>query len=177
MTTQMNAASPQNGEAMTAQLNQMPLSFCELDDFEEGLLPILRHFMMNLTKPEAQAWQHAFKIAAERWGETLGLSVAHALFKLVNYTFKARRHPFECIDPLSIDQRNFVTRDEQSFLQMLHHMRRDETPQARDAVANVTGCTMDPDVIRAGLSFADRFPAGRITRNSLGQKPNLRVVD
>lgn len=176
MTMQLDPASPQSGEAMTPHLNQMPLSFCGLDDFEEGLLPILRHFMMALTDPDCQAWQYAFRIATERWGETLGLAVAHALFRLVQHTFKARRQPFECIDPMTIDRRAFVTRDEQAFLQMLHHMRRDETPRAREAVANVTGCTMDPDVIRSGLSFADRFPAGLRERRKVGQKPNLRVV-
>ncbi|MEP2715080.1 hypothetical protein [Pseudophaeobacter sp.] len=132
--------------------------------------------MMSLTRPERQAWQFAYKIAAERWGESLGLPVANALFKLVQFTTKARRIEFEALDPLQIEERAFVTRDEQAFLQMLHHMRRDETAKAREAVANVTGCTMDPDVIRAGLSFADRFPAGEMRPKTTPGRPTLRLV-
>ncbi|WP_054462318.1 hypothetical protein [Phaeobacter sp. 11ANDIMAR09] len=156
--------------------DMMPVTFCDLDEFETGLLPVLRHFMLSLTRPESQSWQFAYKIAAERWGETLGLPVAQSLFKLVQFTLKARRAGFDAIDPLALDERDFVTRDEQALLQMLHHMRRDDTPRAREAVANVTGCTMDPDVIRAGLSFADRFPAGPVARSQRGQRPELRVV-
>jgi hypothetical protein len=154
----------------------MPLAFCDLDEFEEGLLPVLRHFVLSLAQPESQSWQFAYRIAAERWGESLGLPVAQSLFKLVQFTLKARRTGFDAVDPLALEDRDFVTRDEQAFLQMLHHMRRDETPRAREAVANVTGCSMDPDVIRAGLSFADRFPAGTARSKLHGQRPELRVV-
>ena len=160
----------------TDAADRISLSFCDLDEFEQGLLPVLRHFMMSLAEPERQAWQFAYKIAAERWGETLGLPVANALFKLVQFTTKARRTPFNAIDPLVIEDRRFVTRDERAFLRMLHHMRRDETARARDAVADVTGCTMDPDVIRAGLSFADRFPAGQNAPRYSPERPHLQLV-
>ncbi len=159
-----------------AQRDRMPLAFCDLDAFEAGLLPVLRHFVLSLTRPESQSWQFAYKIAAERWGDSLGLPVAQSLFKLVQFILKARRVGFDAIDPLALEERDFVTRDEQALLQMLHHMRRDDTPRAREAVANVTGCTMDPDVIRAGLSFADRFPAGSVACRQRGQRPELRVV-
>ncbi|WP_083100738.1 hypothetical protein [Pseudophaeobacter leonis] len=156
--------------------DRIALSFCDLDEFEEGLLPVLRHFMMSLAEPERQSWQFAYKIAAERWGETLGLPVANALFKLIQFTSKARRVTFNAIDPLAIEDRGFVTRDERAFLRMLHHRGRDETGRARDAVADVSACTMDPDVIRAGLSFADRFPAGdRASKYSPG-RPHLQLV-
>jgi hypothetical protein len=160
--------------------DRIPLALCDLDEFEEGLLPVLRHFFLCLAQPERQTWQFAYKIAAERWGEARGLPLAHALFKLVQFIVKARRTGFDAIDPLALEQRDFVTRDEQALLQMLHHMRRDETPRAREAVANVTGCTMDPDVIRAGLSFADHFPATpaqcKRGRNKAGLRSHLRVV-
>jgi len=158
------------------RVDRMPLVFCDLDEFEEGLLPVLRHFMQSLVRPESQSWQFAFRVAAERWGESLGLPVAQSLFKLVQFTTKARRVGFDSIDPLSLEDREYVTRDEQAFLQMLHHMRRDETSRAREAVANVTGCSMDPDVIRAGLSFADRFPAGTTRSKRASSLPSLRVV-
>lgn len=156
--------------------DRIPLALCDLDEFEEGLLPVLRHFMLTLAHPERQTWQFAYKIAGERWGETMGLPVAQAMFKLVQFTVAARRNSFEAIDPFALEERAFVTRDERAFLQMLHHMRRDETPRAREAVADVTGCTMDPDVIRAGLSFADRFPAGETRPKSAVGRPSLQLV-
>lgn len=167
-----DAAKTQAAEAA----DRISLSFCDLDEFEEGLLPVLRHFMMALAEPERQTWQFAYKNAGERWGETLGLPVANALFKLVQFTAKARRVQFNAIDPLALEDRGFVTRDERAFLRMLHHMRRDETARAREAVADVTGCTMDPDVIRAGLSFADRFPAGQNAPRYSPGRPHLEVV-
>ncbi|CUH88267.1 hypothetical protein PH5382_02200 [Phaeobacter sp. CECT 5382] len=157
------------------QVSWMPLTFCGLDDFEEGLLPLLRHFLTSLKAPERQSWQYAYKIAAERWGEVLGLRVAQALFKLIDRAVKARGEPLEFLDPLAPDERGFVTRDEFSILRMLHHMRRDETPMAREAVALVTGDTMDPEVIRAGLSFAHRFPVG-LPQRAAAPSP-LRLVE
>lgn len=172
----MNIAASKQNKAIN-QANRMPLSYCDLDDFEEGLLPVLRHFMMSLAEPECQSWSLAYKISVERFGEALGLSTAYALFKLVALITKVRRQPFECSDPLAVDEREFVTRDEQALLQMLHHMRRDATPQARKAVAGVTGGAMDPGVIHAGLSFASRFPAGGMGHSNAHRKPRLRVVD
>ena len=52
-------------------------SLC-LDPFEAGMLPVLRHLLTSLQVPESQAWQHAFQIAAERWGASFGLGVAQA---------------------------------------------------------------------------------------------------
>jgi hypothetical protein len=57
---------------------------------------------------------------------------------------------------------------------MLHHMRRDHTAKARDAVEALTHGQMNPDLIRASLSFADRFPSG--ARQRLRGTPALRVV-
>jgi hypothetical protein len=171
-----NAGNTQAPQQAKKAADRIALSFCDLDEFEEGLLPVLRHFMMSLAEPERQTWQFAYKIAAERWGETLGLPVANALFKLIQFTSKARRVKFNAIDPLAIEDRRFVTRDERAFLRMLHHMRRDETGRARDALADVTGCTMDPDVIRAGLSFADRFPAGERASKYNPGRPHLQLV-
>lgn len=176
----MTSNQSQTAQAQETQVapksNRVLLALCDLDPFEEGLLPVLRHFLQCLAQPERQSWQFAYQIAVERWGESQGLPIAHALFKLVQFTLKARRVGFDTIDPLELDDRAFVTRDEQAFLQMLHHMRRDETPRARQAVANVTGCTMDPDVIRAGLSFADRFPAGEIRAKNQTSRPKLQLV-
>jgi hypothetical protein len=172
--TLISVTSPRSQDGPKTQASQavaapqaadrIALSFCDLDEFEEGLLPVLRHFMMSLAEPERQSWQFAYKIAAERWGETLGLPVANTLFKLIQFTSKARRVQFNAIDPLALEDRGFVTRDERAFLRMLHHMRRDETGRARDAVADVTGCTMD------------RFPAGQSAPRYSSGRPQLQVV-
>lgn len=116
------------------------------------------------------------KIAAEHWGEGLGLSVANALFRLVQFAVKARRANFEALDPLASAERSFVTRYELSFLRMLHHMRRDETRKAREAVTYVTGSTMAPDVIRSGLSFALRFSFG-LAKGATGAHPGPHPCD
>lgn len=152
----------------------LPLSYCHLDEFEEGLLPVLRHFLYSHQRPEQQGWQFAYKIAAERWGETPGLSIAHALSKVVTYTLAARRIGFDSVDPFSLEERVQITRDEASLLLMLHYMRRDDTPKAREAVADVTQCSMDPDVIRAGLSFAHRFSCG--LSGAARARPQLRLI-
>ena len=85
-----------------------------------------------------------------------------------------RQGDFAFNDPLDLDTRDLLTADEAQFIAMLHHMRRDETGKARDAVDALTRGQMDPDLIRAGLSFADRFPSG--ARHRLRGTPDLRVV-
>ncbi|WP_415918955.1 hypothetical protein [Tateyamaria sp. SN6-1] len=57
---------------------------------------------------------------------------------------------------------------------MLHHMRRDNTDKARDAVELLTHGRMDPDVIRTGLALAARFSAGAPALSA--KRPALRVV-
>jgi hypothetical protein len=168
--------SPKQPDQPAGPNDRLPLVFCDLDDFEQGLLPVLRHFIISLAHPERQTWQFAYQIAAQRWGETLGLPVAQALLALVQQTRQARHHRFECLDPLDLEDRSHISRDEQALLQMLHHMRRDETPRARAALANLTGGTMDPNVIRAGLSFAARFSAGNMAAKDRPSRPSLRLV-
>lgn len=157
--------------------NRILLSHCDLDEFERGLLPVLRHIFRSLAKPEQQSWHLAYSLAAERWGETLGLSVAHALCKVIQAVERSRPNQFDTTDPLEIDLRQTLSQDEQALLLMLNFMRRDLTAQARAAVADVTGGRMDSGVIRAGLSFAARFPAGTAPRgNCTVTRPQLRVV-
>ncbi|MGR3761626.1 hypothetical protein ACUXV3_16080 [Roseobacteraceae bacterium NS-SX3] len=139
----------------------LPLAACGLDGFETALLPLLRHFMISLQQPGTQFWQHAFKIAAERWGSTFGLAAAQALFEVIRGVHGHRGAAFACHDPFRLETRQNLTADEAAFLQMIHSMRRDRTPAARVALAGVMAGRLDPDVIRAGLSFARRFPAGQ----------------
>ncbi len=151
-----------------------PVASLGIDEFEQGLLPVLRHFLLAHADPRQQAWQSAYTIAAERWGETLGLAAAHMAMKLLRAVVECRDGQFACISPFDLENRACVTADEAALLRMLHHMRRDETPPARDAVVEVTQGQMDPHVIRAGLALAHRFAVGR--PGGRPQAPRLQVV-
>ncbi|KIC11547.1 hypothetical protein RA19_05780 [Leisingera sp. ANG-M1] len=159
---------------MSARLSEAALAAHGFDGFEEGLLPVLRQFLLSYEQPDSRAWQHAYAVAAERWGEAVGLPVAQSLMKLVRAVLERREDKFRFIDSLDMEQRGMVTGDEAALLRMLHHMRRDQTAQAREAVADVTCGLMEPHVIRAGLAFASRFSAGQAAGR--GEAPRLRVV-
>ena len=148
----------------------------EFDDFERGLLPVMRHFILSFEEPESQAWQHAYSIAIERWGQDQGLNLAHMVFKIVKATLYCRPDGLAFNDPLRVDDRLAVTCDELALLKMLHHMRRDETPDARDAVGQVTGGYPDAHLIQAGLTLANRFPTNNSRRTDPARRPVLRVV-
>ena len=79
-------------------------------------------------------------------------------------------------DPLCLEQRGSLTCDELALMKMLHHMRRDNTPEARDAVNLVTGGYPDAHLIQAGLTLANRFPTGTDRRGDTSRRPLLRVV-
>ncbi|WP_291735427.1 hypothetical protein [Leisingera sp. F5] len=158
----------------TAVRPGVPLAAHEFDEFEAGLLPVLRHFMLSYQEPAGQAWQQAYIVAAERWGEAIGLPAALALMKVVRAALNSRSGQFGFIDPFDLDHLGKVTPDEAALLRMLHHMRRDQTGQARAAVAEVAGGKMEPQVIQAGLAFAYRFSAGPAAGRA--RSPRLRVV-
>ncbi|WP_254437934.1 hypothetical protein [Ruegeria arenilitoris] len=146
------------------------------DTFEIGVLAVARHHLDALRCPETQAWHLAYSIAAERWGDNIGLPAAHLLARFLKYVVRCREDGFDHIDPLCEHSRDLVTEDEASLLSALHFMRRDDTPAAREAVEELTQGRLDPDVIRSGLTFANRFPAGAspAIRARCGVK--LRVV-
>jgi hypothetical protein len=60
-----------------------PLDELLLDPFERGLLAIIRHLMIDIRDPSSRGWTSAFAIAAERWGQERGLSVAFSLVAVV----------------------------------------------------------------------------------------------
>ncbi|MCG7494161.1 hypothetical protein [Thalassobius sp. Cn5-15] len=151
------------------------VDLCGFDAFELGLLPVMRHLLTTFTQPESQAWIRAQTIAVERWGETVGLASCHRMQALLRCLHDCR-DDLSVIDPLDIDQRGRVTVDEETCLWMLHYMRRDNTPKARDAVDRLTHGRMDPHLVREGLKFAARFPAAGVQTAPRIEKPRLTLV-
>ena len=146
------------------------------DDFELGLLSVLRHFSKSYETPEQQTWQHAYMIAAERWGERIGLSTAYALMKVMQAVSRCRPGGLNVQDPLCPDAKMYASVDEVAFISMLHHMRRDEAQHARGFIQTLAFGRNDPAIIHAGLSFAHRFSLGKRKQASASNKHMLYVV-
>ncbi|WP_299423328.1 hypothetical protein [uncultured Shimia sp.] len=167
---------------MSIQTQQTPhrchevLETLGCDDFEIGLLPVLRHLCVSAQSADPKSWSRAFDIAVERYGEAIGLPAAHGLHKIVLSVFACRAGGLEVKDPLDTEARKDITDDEVQMLSMVHHMRRDNSAAARSAVAFVTRGRMDPVLIRAGLTFANRFPAGVGRHARKVARPKLSVV-
>lgn len=153
-----------------------PIDSLGFDEFELGLLAVLRHFSKSYEAPEKQTWQHAYLIAAERWGERIGLSSAYALMKVIQAVSRCRPTGLDVQDPLCLSAKNFVTEDEFALIGMLHHMRRDEAQQARKFIQILAFGRNDPAIIHAGLSFAHRFSLGKRKVANSSTKHMLYVV-
>lgn len=147
-----------------------------LDNFEQGLLEVARHFLLSHENAESQAWHHAFLTAVEMWGETVGLAAAHHMSKYVKALLRFRADGLAFQAPHDRDASHLATDDEALMLAVLHYMRREKIRHARDAVAALTFGQMDPDVIRCGLSLAKRFSAGAAQAEGARRGPALRVV-
>ncbi|MEO1109369.1 MAG: hypothetical protein AAFX90_15755 [Pseudomonadota bacterium] len=153
-----------------------PLVQFEFDDFERGLLPVMRHFIQSFAEPDTQSWQFAYSTAIERWGVDQGLTLAHLVYKIIKATLYSRPYGLAFNDPLCVESRNHFTSDELALMRMLHHMRRDETPAARDAAGLLSGGYPDAHVVQAGLTLANRFPTDGERREHIKRRPILRVV-
>ncbi|GAB1363208.1 hypothetical protein MASR1M32_24440 [Rhodobacter sp.] len=145
----------------TPSVDSTPLALLGLDTFETGLLAVMRHFLTAFTRPETQGWQTAFGLASERWGEATGPQIAAGGLGLLQTLRRTRRREFMYANPLCPGCRMQVTGDEAHLMRMIRAMRRDRTDLARAEVLALTGGTMDPALIRAGLAFAARHPARR----------------
>lgn len=146
------------------------------DEFEFGVLAVLRHIMLGLFEGDPRGWARGQDIAVERWGEAVGLPTAYLLNKVALALADSREDGPDMMDPLCTEARLKMTDDEMQIMSMLHHMRRDKASGARSAVAFVTRGRMDPELIRAGLGFAHRFPAGVKLTHRQVRKPKLSVV-
>lgn len=153
----------------------VPVSDIKCDSFELGLLPIIRHFLMSLTGQRPDAWFLAYAIAAERLGERIGFPVAHGLAGITERSIELldTHPPFK--DPLSADNRSVATEYEAAFLEMMHHMRRDQTQQARAKAAIVMQNREDPGFIRACLAFARRHRVGDPAQPA-DVPPGLKII-
>ncbi|MEM1079444.1 MAG: hypothetical protein AAGI09_13045 [Pseudomonadota bacterium] len=145
-----------------------------IDDFEAALLPLLRHFTLALSGEAPKGWRTAFGLAEERWGTPIGLSVAHEIGKLVAALEETRGSLPFVQDPFCIEARLLITQDEERFLLLIHHMRRDNTAGARDAVWALTDGYSQAAFIRQALSFANKHRLA--TPLATGRAPVLRVV-
>ncbi|MEM0947466.1 MAG: hypothetical protein AAGB07_18535 [Pseudomonadota bacterium] len=164
----MPATNGQNSEVLKA-VADLPI-----DEFEAALLPLLRHFTLVLSGKNPNGWQTAFGLAAERWGAPIGLPVAHEIGKLVAALEETRGSLPRVQDPFCTDARLLVTRDEERFLLLIHHMRRDNTAGARDAVWALTDGHALSAFIRQALSFAAKHTL--VAPLASGRAPVLRVV-
>jgi len=165
--------STSNSSAADACSN---LENSKLDDFEKSMLSVARHFFSTRDTPALQAWRHAYDIAVERWGDGIGLPAAHRMQKHVSAVLHVRKQSFVYLDPLTPEARHAITKDETHLMQMLHNMRRDNTPEARAAAEELCGGFCDPYVVRAGLALAHRFPVGAKTPRPRSKPAQLRVV-
>ena len=135
----------------------VPVETLGLDDFETGLLAVLRHFLTAFAHPESQAWQTAFRVAGERWGEARGPQIAMGLLQVLHSMRGARRASFAFANPLCVTCRTQATGTEAAFLHMLQAMRRDRTDLARNAVLILTEGTMDAGLIQSARRMVENF--------------------
>lgn len=139
----------------------VPVANLGLDDLEQGVLAVLRHFLTSFSQPETQAWTTAFSIASERWGVAEGPRLAQGLLAVLQALMTCRDAGIRFSNPMCAGCRLRVTADEASFMTMLHCMRRDRTAEARAALADLTFGRMDSGLIQSSLALAARFPAER----------------
>jgi len=152
----------------------VPLRHADCDAFERDLLPLLRHFLAAQLGDSSRGWHLAYGLAAEIWGERIGLPVAHGLAEVTFVWLNARLSAPDYRDPLCPDAGSLVTPDERMFLRMIHHMRRDQIGPARNCVDALTHGCMEPALIRSALAFARRHSCGQV--DGVIEKPHLRAV-
>lgn len=153
-----------------------PLSEMPFDEFERGCLIILRYFFDTYRSPKRQLWRNGYAVAAERWGEAIGLRAAHGLQKVAHSIKRCCRDDFDFLPPLDVSSKEIITLDEEAAVEMIHLMRRGQTALARNAVDDLTRGRMDPDIIRDALAFAASFPVGSSTKPNRRDGPRLHVV-
>ena len=146
-----------------------------LDPVSRHLLPVLRYFLSALQSPDGQSWRFAYSAAAEIWGEARGLAVAHRTQNFLSALLKSRPVPLRHADPLCLEARAELTEDECLLMALLTRMRADETAQARDMLAALTGGRIAAAAVRTGLELSAVLDAPSGKRRGR-QAPVLRAV-
>jgi len=134
------------------------------------LLPVLRMFVWSAAEPQTYAWRSAYDKAAETFGEARGLALAHKLQALLWALMRGKPAPIEVKE---VSTETTLTDDEVLILEMVVAMGRDDTAQARDALALLTCGRVHAEVVRLGLDLARALNAEPPQR---AERPLLRVV-
>lgn len=154
----------------------LPIDALGLDEFETGLLAVLRHFLTSFSTPESQAWQSAYGIATQRWGMARGPQIAQGLLTVIHAMRQAREADFHFANPLCLSCRALATSEEAAFCTMLQAMRRDRADLARAAVLELAEGVMEPALIQAALAFAARFPAETPATDAAQRTPHANAA-
>lgn len=151
-------------------------TFAELkcDPFEESLVPIVRRLVRTLGKQDAIGCCQAYDRAIEKWGDPIGLSIAHLMQKLIVELTKCRGAPLTCFYPRESAELLFVSHDEFNLLKMLHHMRRDDFSGASMPAEELMLGKRVPKVMRAAMTFAQRYKAVPSLLNK-GERHSVRL--
>ncbi|MDX8355736.1 hypothetical protein [Cognatiyoonia sp. IB215182] len=151
-------------------------TFAELqcDPFEQSLVPIIRRLVRTLGKQDAIGCCQAYDRAIEKWGDPIGLSIAHLMQKLITELTKCRGAPLTCFYPRERAELVFVSHDEFNLLKMLHHMRREDFNRASQPAEYLMFGKRAPKVMRAASTFAQRYKVAQGPPNK-GERHRVRL--
>ena len=138
--------------------NHRPLSDLAPDEAEAGVLTIIRHFCATFANPAGQSWAHALTIAQERFADQGGSAFGMAVFDMAQALRMSRQAGFHFSDPLCLNCRLQVTRDEQNLLGLIQALRRGRPSDvAAHALILCEGNDTGP-LIQATLRLLGRLP-------------------
>jgi len=129
------------------------------DPVSDALLPVFRHFLSAFLSPETQGWRLGFATAVGTWGDGRGLAIANGAQNFVAVVLQSRPVSIGFCDPLDLNKRIQTTADENELLDIITHMRNDETARARDAILRLTHGQIRANIVREGLVLAGHFQA------------------
>lgn len=156
-------------------MSSFPLELSDMDHETVALLPVLRHHLAALQGANPLSWRLAFSLAEQRWGEGLGLALAHRSQVFLSALLASRSVPLRCVDPLDIDHRHTLTSDEAVLMKALSAMRADDAPLAREMISSLTGGRVTAATVKAGLSLVHLL-GSPLTSIRRPDAPKLRAV-
>lgn len=135
-----------------------------LDDFETGLLKVLRHFCVSFAEPQSQGWIAGYGTATDLWGISAGPKAAQAVFLVLDAMQRRRVSVFQYNNPACVVCSKRMTGNERHMMQMLHNMRVGKIAKARiDAMLLVEGGDTNT-VLVAAYNLANLFPVEACAR-------------